>query len=193
MRNRRHSQGFTLIELLVVAGVGSLLIGAVATVLVSQLRVQQQMEGRNRLQERWARISFLLDQEIQEAHTVTVVANGLRLTVCEPLAVGDFYAASPSRCSDGPSGQGTPGNDITIEYALSGNVISRTGPDINAQGQLVADTFNTHALSSGVSAFTPTPQADGTVDYTLTLVDPNNPAGQSFSKSGTARARTQRL
>lgn len=204
MGSRRRCGGFTLVELLVVAAGGSLLILAVATVLVQQLRLQHQLEGRNRLQERWARISFLLEQEIQEAHTVIPLSgseSGLQLTICEPLATASFYAPTPSsRCSDGPNGAAdTPGTDVTIENRFNAGtrVLSRVGPDVDDQERLIIPGATlTSELSSGVSAFSATVQTGGSsVSYTLSLVDPNDPeGGASFSDRGSvARARIQRL
>ncbi|MFM7733423.1 MAG: hypothetical protein ACKO6F_08215, partial [Cyanobium sp.] len=116
-----------------------------------------------------------------------------------------FHAPTPSsRCSDGPGGiADTPGTDVTIEYRFNetNQLLSRVGPDVDAQGLLVISHVGTtpiitSELSSGVSAFSATVQTGGSsVSYTLSLVDPNDPqGGASFSDRGSvARARIQRL
>jgi len=129
--------GLGLVELLVACTIGSMVILVSSVLLGPQLRMHQRMEGRTRLQERWARINFLLNTEIQEAHSAQTIANGLRLTTCEPLA--NIYVANPSRCNDGQTaGTGTPGTDVTIDYVLNPTTeqLSRTGPGIDCFGQL---------------------------------------------------------
>ena len=204
--------GVGLVELLVACTIGSMVILVSSVLLGPQLRMHQRMEGRTRLQERWARINFLLNTEIQEAHSAQTIANGLRLTTCEPLA--NIYVANPSRCNDGQTaGTGTPGTDVTIDYVLNPTTeqLSRTGPGIDCFGQLVANSTNagfncerilstispsTSMLISGVLQFNPTitNQADQTVNYTLSFRDPLHPQGSIYTnKSSAARARIKKL
>ncbi len=150
-------QGFTLAEVIVASAVGALVIIATTTVFAPQLRMHQRLEGRTRLQERWARVQYLLDTEIQEAHSVAVIANGLRLTTCAvPSNPSDTYSLA-NRCTDGTtSATGTPGTDVSITYVHTPGtqVLSRTGPTINRNGQLnTTSDPSTEVLTTGVVEF----------------------------------------
>jgi type II secretory pathway component PulJ len=188
--------GFTLVEVLVASVVGTLLIIATTTIVVPQLRMHQRLEGRTRLQERWARVQFLLDNEIQEAHTVRVNNNILELTICEPLAMDEFYAINANRCSNGGSAAtGTPGNDATITYALdpSNQTLTRQGPSIDQRGSLVINTPSSSVLATGVLVFAPEARSQS-VTYTLSFRDPADPNGATITnKSSAARARVKRF
>ncbi len=185
------------------AAVGSLVIIATTTVFAPQLRMHQRLEGRSRLQERWARVQYLLDTEIQEAHNVAKIPDGLELTTCAvPDNPSDTYTLpDEERCSDGATAAtGTPGTDVTITYVLNPvtQVLSRTGPSIDRNGQLsTAGTPSTDVLSSGVLQFTLDPDPNPfnqTVQYTLSFRDPLDPMGATFTqKSSAARARIKKL
>lgn len=180
--------GFTLSEVLVVSVVGSLLIIITATVLIPQLRMHQRLEGRSRLQERWARLNMLLDTEIQEAHNLVEIPNGLRLIICEPAE--EFYTAT-ARCTDGYLGSttrgGTPGNDIVIEYRwnASAKTLTRTGPSIDRAGRLLPNTNDTSVVSTGVESFTVSLNKPR-VNYSLTFSDPLDPDGARLTQQSSA-------
>jgi hypothetical protein len=192
------TQGFGLVELLVASAVGALVIIATTTVFVPQLRMHQRLEGRTRLQERWARLQYLLDTEIQESHSVAVIANGLQLTTCAvPPNPSDTYTFI-SRCSDGATtATGTPGTDVTITYVLdpATQVLRRTGPPINRRGQLdTSSAPNPEILTTGVLEFMVPNPTNQTVQYTLAFRDPLDPKGSTYTnKSSAARARIKKL
>lgn len=196
MHQSQDMKGFTLVEVLVASAMGALLIIATTTIFVPQLRMHQRLEGRTRLQERWARVQFLLDSEIQEAHTVRVINNMLELTICEPLAMDEFYAINANQCSNGGSATtGTPGNDVTITYALdqSKQTLTRDGPSIDQRGALLIDTPSSSVLTTGVLVFTPEANSQS-VTYTLSFRDPADPNGSTYTnKSSAARARVTRF
>lgn len=182
------ASGFTLSELLVVSVIGSLLMIIIASVFIPQLRMHQRLEGRIRLQERWARVNALLDTEIQEAHNMEQITGGLRLIGCEPAT--DIYTAT-TRCSDGYLGSttrgATPGNDVVIEYSFnpSAKTLTRTGPSIDRSGRLLPDTSDTSVVSTGVEQFTVT-LAKPRVNYTLTFSDPLDPNGARLTEQSSA-------
>lgn len=206
-----RSQGFTLVELIVAAAVGSLVIIATTTVFAPQLRMHQRLEGRTRLQERWARVQFLLDTEIQEAYSVALIPDGLQLTTCAaPDEPSDTYSLA-TRCDDGATAlTGTPGTPVTITYVYNPvtQVLSRNGPSIDCFGKLVTNSSNqgrncqrslvtltpgASILSSGILQFTPS-ITNQTVNYTLSFRDPLDPMGATFTqKASAARARIKKL
>lgn len=197
VERRQTCQGFSLVELVVASAVGALVVIATTTVFAPQLRMHQRLEGRTRLQERWARVQYLLDTEIQEAHSVTSITNGLQLTTCAvPPDPKDTYTLT-SRCSDGATAStGTPGADVTISYVLNptNQVLSRIGPPISRNGQLNTDgSPSTEVLTTGVLQFDANPSSQ-TVEYTLSFRDPLDPKGATYTqKSSAARARIKKL
>lgn len=178
----RGNHGFTLVELLVAAVVGSITVITASMLLGPHLRMNQRMEGYNRLQERWIRTSYLLDTEIQKASNVAV--NGTTLTLTVPLSVND--------------GSGNwNGGTTTITYKLNGDrtQLLRDGPLIDRWGDSNPSTIlNNQLVVDGVS---PTngfePQllnASGLISlqYTLRLIDPNSDATYR-GKGSVARGR----
>lgn len=185
--NPSDKSGFTLPEVLVVSVIGTLLVIATATVFIPQLRMHQRLEGHSRLLERWARLNMLLDTEIQEAHNLEVISNGLRLIGCEPAE--DFFSAT-TRCSDGHLGStrgGTPGNDMVIEYRFdaSAKTLTRTGPSIDRTGRLLPNTSDTSVISTGVEDFTVSLNKPR-LNYTLTFSDPLDPNGARLTQQSSA-------
>ncbi|MCP9911716.1 hypothetical protein KBZ15_17670, partial [Cyanobium sp. BA20m-p-22] len=71
--------GFTLVELAVGTAVGALVIIITTAVFAPLLRLHKQLDSQIRLQERWSRVQFLLNSEIQEAESVNYISNGLRI------------------------------------------------------------------------------------------------------------------
>jgi len=193
----RANPGFTLLEVLVASSVGALLVISATSLFSPQLRIHQRLEGRTRLQERWARVNFLLDTEIQEAHRIEPIANGLRLISCN--TVNDIYSAAAvngSRCTDGANAAtSTPGTDFQTDYVWNAATLTlnRTGPSINRNGSLDLANTSTHVVSTGVTVFTPAIDSQK-VDYTLSFRDPASPNGPTYTeKTSAARAAVTRL
>ena len=197
----QSDHGFTLVELVVGTAISALLIIITTGVLSPQLRMNQLLGGQMRLEERWSRVRFLLNTEIAEAHSVRSIGNGLELTTCEPLD-----SASSKRCSDGASSAtGSPGYDVATCYELvpepaSGTSrLQRRGPMIEVDGALSSHgankscaDFTAEVVTTGVTAFPPPVITDHTVTYTISLRDPLDPNGSSYTKESTASPRPRK-
>ena len=196
----RSDTGFTLVELAVGTAIGALVIVITTAVFAPQLRVHQRLGGQLRLQERWSRVRFLLNTEIAEAHSVRSIGSGLELITCEPLAPGN---ASSARCSDGASpATGSPGYDIATCYELvpdqaSGtSSLQRRGPMIEVNGALrtqgairsCADQA-AEVVTTGVTTFSAPAITPLKVTYAISLRDPLDPNGSSYTKESTASPR----
>lgn len=200
----RSTTGFTLAELVVGTAIGALAIVITTAVFAPQLRVHQRLGGQMKLQERWSRVQFLLNTEIAEAHSVRSIGNGLELITCEPLD-----SASSSRCSDGDppnSPTGSPGYDVAICYELvpepaSGTSrLQRRGPMIEVDGALSSQgatrscaDFTAEVVTTGVTAFSAPETTAPTVTYTISLRDPLDPNGSSYTKESTASHRPRKF
>lgn len=170
-RRRSHAGGFGLVELLVASAVGSLVVVAAVMALGPPLRLNQRMEGYTRLQERWIRVAFLLDTEIQAASSVSTATGSLTLTVPVSTATGSTTS--------------------TITYYQQGTTLLRNGPAISASGELQPDSPTTGVLViDGVATggFVPVVEEGNVVRYTINLIDPNSDATYS-GRGSVARGR----
>ena len=215
----QFDHGFTLVELVVGTAISALLIIITTGVLSPQLRMNRLLGGQMRLQERWSRVESLLNTEIAEAHRVEPIYikpklnelkfNGLELITCEPLDSGSSH-----RCSDGAddgdsdpasSATGSPGYNVSICYELvpepaSGtSSLQRRGPMIEVDGALSSHgankscaDFTAEVVTTGVTAFSAPEQTPPTVTYTISLRDPLDPNGSSYTKESTASPRPRK-
>lgn len=171
---RRDAHGFGLVELLVASAVGSLVVVAAVMTLGPHLRLNQRMEGYTRLQERWIRLAFLLDTEIQEASSVTTATGSLSLTVPVSTATGS--------------------TTTTITYYQQGTTLFRSGPAISDRGALQTDSPTTGVVvidgvaSGGFVAQLLNGSNAASVAYTVNLIDPNSDATYS-GRGSVARGR----
>lgn len=173
---RQHqSQGFSLTEILVAAVLSSVTVVAAVQILGPHLRLNQRMEGYNRLQERWARTAYLLDTEIPNARSATGANNKLTLTV--PARILPDSSASGDCTS--VSTLASPNSAIcTITYKQVGTRLLRDGPVVTSWGDLdTAKTLTDQLVLDGVIAdsFVPTVN-EASVKYKLDLWDPNSDA-----------------
>ena len=199
----RSTTGFTLVELVVGTAIGALAIVITTAVFAPQLRVNQRLGGQMKLQERWSRVRFLLNTEIAEAHSVRNIGNGLELITCEPLDSGSSH-----RCSDGDpesSATGSPGYDVAICYELvpepaSGtSSLQRRGPMIEVDGSLSSQLaikscadFTAEVVTTGVTAFSAPEITPLKVTYAISLRDPLDPNGSSYTKESSASHRPRK-
>ena len=198
--------GFTLSELAVGVAVGALLIMITITLLSTLLRTHQRLGGLSRLQERWSRVQFLLDAEIQEAHSLQSITNGLQLISCEPESDENFYKSS-NRCSNGATpATGSPGHDIAICYELTPDSatssfrLQRRGPMIEVNGSLRSEgmtkscaDYGPQVVTTGVKEFELLEITDQNVQYSLAFRDPLDPNGSTYKKESSARVRIRPL
>ena len=194
----QSDHGFTLVELVVGTAISALLIIITTGVLSPQLRMNRLLGGQMRLEERWSRVRFLLNTEIVEAHSVRSIGNGIELITCEPLDSGSSH-----RCSDGASSAtGSPGYDVATCYELvpepaSGtSLLQRRGPMIEVDGALrtqgatrsCADQ-TAEVVTTGVTTFSAPEITPLKVTYAISLRDPLDPNGSSYTKESTASPR----
>ncbi len=153
-RRRRRptalARGFTLVELLITGAIIAVIFAAGSSVMVSQIRASSVQESIRRLQDHWGRVNYLLESEINESASASVVANtSLTLTL--------------------PGGQ-----TITYSFDPSTRTLTRTGPPINDDGtlNLTAGTANVASvLLSDVDAFNPSLVNSREPSYAMTLAD----------------------
>lgn len=163
-------RAFTLPELLIVSVVGGLLLVSAAQLILAHVRTTTKIEAKLRSQDVWARVQFLLEQEIQESCNST---GGSELTLT--LA---------------PCGETT---SPTITYSLDGTNLVRTGPKIDSTdgSLLLNDSSSTDIVASNVSSFTPS-SADGqNVSYQLNILDPSGFSFSGEGKSSSAQIRSR--
>ena len=197
----RSDNGFTLVELAVGTAIGALVIIITTAVFAPQLRMNRLLGGQMRLEERWSRVRFLLNTEIAEAHSVRSIGSGLELITCETLS-----SANSNRCSDGASSAtGSPGYDVATCYELvpepaSGTSrLQRRGPMIEVDGALrtqgatrsCAD-FMAEVVTTGVTTFSAQEPTTHTVTYAISLRDPLDPNGSSYTKESSASPRPRK-
>ena len=197
----QSDNGFTLVELAVGTAIGALVIIITTAVFAPQLRMNRLLGGQMRLEERWSRVRFLLNTEIAEAHSVRSIDNGLELITCETL-----NSASSKRCSDGASSAtGSPGYDVATCYELvpepaSGtSLLQRRGPMIEVDGALrnqgatrsCADQ-TAEVVTTGVTTFSAPEITPLKVTYAISLRDPLDPTGSSYTKESTASPRPRK-
>ena len=199
----RLDTGFTLVELVVGTAISALLIIITTGVLSPQLRMNQLLGGQMRMEERWSRVRFLLNTEIAEAHSVRSIGSGLELITCEPL-----YSGSSNRCSDGDpasSATGSPGYDVVTCYELvpdqaSGtSSLQRRGPMIEVDGALLTQGATrscadqtAEVVTTGVTAFSASEITPLKVTYAISLRDPLDPNGSSYTKESSASPRPRK-
>jgi type II secretory pathway component PulJ len=196
----QSDNGFTLAELAVGVTVGALLIMITITLLSTLLRTHQRLGGLSRLQERWSRVQFLLDAEIQEAHSLQSITNGLQLISCEPESDANFYESS-DRCSNGATpATGSPGYELTPDSATSTFRLQRRGPMIEINGALrrqgtrkSCDDYGPQVVTTGVERFELLEITDQNVQYSLAFRDPLDPNGSTYKKESSARVRIRPL
>lgn len=167
------SAGVTLTELLVAAAISGLTVVAAVQILGPQLRVNQRMEGYTRLQERWARVAYLLDSEVQRARSITAGTNSITLIV--------------------PISTDTGGDLVTIIYKLdtTGTKLLRDGPVIDEWGKLSPTTsLNDQLVLDGVklNGFV-TSVDNSSLRYSVDMTDPNSDATYN-AKGSAARGRS---
>jgi prepilin-type N-terminal cleavage/methylation domain-containing protein len=176
----QFDHGFTLVELVVGTAISALLIIITTGVLSPQLRMNRLLGGQMRLQERWSRVESLLNTEIAEAHIVSF-GNRLELITCEP------------------------GYDVAICYELvhdqasGSSLLQRLGPMIEPDGSLRSqratrscEDFAAEVVTTGVTAFSAPEITPLKVTYTISLRDPLDPNGSSYTKESSASPRPRK-
>jgi type II secretory pathway pseudopilin PulG len=181
----RDERGFTLTELLVGAGMGIVLMGAVATLVVSALKYQPNIskKAENVTSARWA-----LERMTRE------LRNGERIEVAEPSRVVFIGYSRRSPCGSGTTlGEGQPSIPCRITYSCTTTSCSR----IEAPPSSAANSGTPQMIFSGINSnqvFTYQPSAiPAEVTYvkaTLRMPDPRGSGSLTISDGASLRNAT---
>ena len=173
------TNGLTLVELLIGLVIISIVMIAGVSLVLSSLRTGSRIETFLRLQSKWSLFQYLLNNEIQESISAST-GNG---TISLSIPYGD-----PPSCT------------TLVSYSLSGGTISRSGPDVNADGSLAIPssstctsvTATTQALLTSVTTFTTSIDTSSSqrVSYSLSF---NDPTGVSFTNKATSSMGSARI
>lgn len=200
---RRHrpgaAAGFTLVELLTYAVLSGVLLTATLSVLLSTNRSNSEMLRGMRLQDRWSRLSQLLDLEVAEGQTISydtdlpagcggaaaTVGTSNRVTITIP-----YLAAGAGTIST-----------TTISYYLRGSDLWRCGPPFQLDGRLdpaaalvTSQLSNRMGFSLARSTSTPSnPDESRVLRYTLQFLSSGTSPQVLFSRSASARTRVSRF
>jgi prepilin-type N-terminal cleavage/methylation domain-containing protein len=163
----QRSAGFTIIELLVTSVLIAVIFASGALIMVSHIRQSAVQESERRLRDEWGRLNFLMASEINEATSVSAVANtSLTLTL--------------------PGGQ-----TITYSFDSATNTITRTGPNILITGKLnLTSASTTVDLLNNVTAFTPSLINSREPSYSISLTDGRGNVFTGLSSAERTRTRT---
>jgi hypothetical protein len=172
-RGRRPGLAFTIPELLIYSASSGLLLVAASATLLSSLRSNRNMEYYQRAEERWSRISSVIQSEVSEAQTVTYG---------DPVACGGLAAGVNNRSlftlnipyldSNQARGQ------ITIQYYRIGSGATaqlwRCGRPYAMSGKLRFTASNTDAtagLKTDIQIINPTSES---FSFNLDIYSPDN-------------------
>ena len=176
---RARPRGYTLLELLIVVVLGGLVLAAISTVILSQVRLTRNQLLAQQSRSDWSRFTYFLANEVGEGCQVyaTTTASANDNPICNPAnaAVG----TNVSDCTSGavvlfvvvvpivPTNLATPSPDQRNIYYTAGTgtnagTLFRCGPPILQSGR----------LDSTITTFTKTPLLSG-IPITAT-VDANN-------------------
>lgn len=183
--------GFTLVELLIVAALGSIALGAVATVLVRTIRTSVSIEVNQQALNELGRIASFIELEVGEA-----AADG---------AIAAMRSGIPVSCNPSPGiapltltlpNPGGPTRFIQYYTTVTGaeTTLWRCGPPIETDGTLNYGSNPTTAFPLGfnltltVNTNSLLPRGES-VQYTLASTEP----GLTRSLSPTVRIRSTRV
>jgi len=184
-RLREDEGGVTLVELLVGAAMGIVLMGAVATLVVSALKFQPQITGKA---ENVSGARWVLERMTRE------LRSGERIEVGEPSKVVFIGYSRRSPCgSTTVLPEGTPSIPCKITYSCTTTACSRTeSPPASAAG-----AGTTQILYSGINSnqvFTYQPAGDPTkatyVKVKLRVPDPKGSGSLTISDGASLRNAT---
>ena len=165
------SHGLTLVELLVAVVLASIVIIFAGRALILQTRISSRSEAIVRSQDSWNRISFLINQDIEEARCIKEpeMGEGTTLTLSMSHSCEDIAEDASL-------------DTVDIQYSINDDGhLERRGPPIKGDGSLDFD-FNcdgedeetkcTSIVSSWVEDFRVARMNDWRVEYSLTITDP---------------------
>ena len=190
---RSAAPGFTLVELLTYTVLSGLVLWATLSVVLSTNRSNNQMVRAMRLQDRWSRLSQLIESEVAEGIQITYPAalpsecGSFSGTVNPVVQITIPYLASPTAAAT---------TSTSISYFLSGTSFYRCGPPYQSDGRLqlgqpLVISLLTSGTSFSVDRTTSSTDRDPArvLRYTLGYTVQDGGASRLFSYSASARTR----
>ncbi|MEB3271773.1 MAG: hypothetical protein VKJ44_09025 [Synechococcus sp.] len=184
-------------ELLIYAVLSGVLLTATLSVLLSTNRSNSEMLRGMRLQDRWSRLSQLLDLEVAEGREIFYDNDRGEL----PTACGATAGTSSRVTIEIPylAAAAGPISTTTIDYYLRGTDLWRCGPPFRADGRLdptaplvSSQLSNRMGFRLARSTSTPSnPDESRVLRYTIEFLTPEGRV--LFSRSGAARTRVSRF
>lgn len=194
-RRRRPgtAAGFSLEELLTYAVLSGVLLTATLSVLLSTNRSNSEMLRGMRLQDRWSRLSQLLDLEVAEGQLISYDTD-------LPVACGSTVGSSNRVTITIPYlPAGTPTiSSTTISYYLRGSDLWRCGPPFRADGSLnptaaLVNSQLSNRIGFSLARSPSNPDESRVLRYTIAFLSSSTPQQVLFSRSGAARTRVSRF
>lgn len=174
-------RGFTLLELLAVVGLGGVALAAVASLIVSQIRITRNLHSSGQVQQDLSRLHRFLVAETQEACSFQLGSTSQTScgAACVTSGFNELRLLVPITTSVN-SDPTDAANLRTIIYRLNGTQLLRTGPRILSSGGLDTVTGNNQTdtlVIDNVNTFTPTLSNDcNIVTIALSLNVPGSSA-----------------
>jgi hypothetical protein len=177
-------------ELLIYMVLSGVLLTATLSVVLSTNRSNSEMLRGMRLQDRWSRLSQLLDLEVAEGQLISYdtdlpAACGATAGTSRRVTIAIPYL---------PAGAGTT-STTTISYYLRGTDLWRCGPPFQADGRLDPTAALVNSPLSNRMGFsvdtnsTSNPDSGRVLRYTIQFLSGSTPQQVLFSRSGAARTR----
>jgi hypothetical protein len=184
-RQRRSTQAFTLPEFLVYVSAGGLLLVLATTTLLSSLRSNRSMELRQRAEERWNRVSTLIQSEVSEAESI--LPPGFAV-FCSGVAGSKSGDAILSLRIPYLTANQAERQAVDIHYYLNGSgataELKRCGPPYARNGALIIGTVNESTVSMRTELQVTNPSSDSAT-YTLNFYTPEGTLALSRSSRAT--------
>lgn len=178
---KHRSKGFTILELLITAAIGAVIIGTIASVIVSQTREGLVIERSQRAREDMNRLALFLDNEISEGDLVTPAAT---LSGCTNSGNSVFSIRIPYW-------SGNTRTSTTSQYYVDASSnLRRCGPPISSDGELNHSGTRIDSILSSNTNLTQgnaTTAAARSISYTISIADGSG--NTILTRSSKARTR----
>lgn len=162
----RPTHGFTLVELLAASAIGLVMTLAGLAMYLGNLQATTSMLRGQSLRDNWSRVNLFINADIAEACQAANNSGNLVLTLDNTPA-------------DACGGTGS----VTVTYSLASGILSRDGPPIQANGEVLGTgTATTTGLINGVTVFNPSCTTALRACYQLTLTQ----GGSTYTGNGGA-------
>jgi hypothetical protein len=184
-QGRKSARGFSIPQMLAYSVASSLLLAISTATMLSSIRNNNNMELYQRAEERWSRISSLIQSEASEA---SMIKYGINFACMGSIVGGGgatiFTLEIPHIRDDG---QSAPPHSISYSQTGSGSSaeLRRCGSGYSADGKLrFTDTNNTFSTVGMRTELAISNASTDSFTFTLNIYTPSNQL--IFSRSATA-------